>query len=87
MESYNGLAGAEARERAKAKEEEEAWTKVIQAAREQLPTDGNPIPLESFLVLVGKAAHVDLLDAKRALARLRALGEADYKFGVGVSRR
>jgi len=85
--ALQGLAEAERRERALAEEERIAWALVIDHARGELPQDETPIPLEKYLFAVSRSAKVDLLDAKRALSWLRSIGEADYKFGVGVSRR
>lgn len=86
MTFLEGLAGAEQRERAAAAEEERARAKVLAYAREELPIDGVPIPLETYLFGVARAAGVDLLEAKRALSALRSYGEASYTFGVGVTR-
>jgi len=82
-----GLAAAEVRERRLAEEERIEIERITDRAREELPSDGVPIPLQEYLFAVSRSARVDLLDAKRALSRLRHFGEADYRFGVGVSRR
>lgn len=82
-----GLAAAEAREKRLAEEERIEMERITDRAREELPIDGVTIPLEKYLFAVSRSAQVDLLDAKRALSRLRSFGEADYRFGVGVSRR
>jgi len=87
MTFLEGLAGAEQRERAAAAEEDRARAKVLAYAREELPNDGAPVPLETYLFAVARAAGVDLLDAKRALSALRSYGEANYTFGVGVTRK
>lgn len=85
--ALQGLAAAEVRERQLAEEERIERERITDRAREELPTDGVPIPLDKYLFAVSRSARVDLLDAKRALSRLRSFGEADYKFGVGVFRR
>jgi len=82
-----GLAAAEVRERRLAEEERIEVERITESARKELPTDGAPISLEKYLFAVSRSARVDLLDAKRALSRLRSFGEADYKFGVGVFRK
>lgn len=76
---------AELNERRKALQEEKEWNIVIEHARDVLTDE--PITLNDYLGKVMSAAQVDLLDAKRALSRLRSYGEAEYKFGTGVFRR
>lgn len=85
--ALEGLAAAEVREKQLAEEERIERERITDRARDELPTDGVPIPLQQYLFAVSRSAKVDLLDAKRALSRLRSFGEADYRFGVGVSRK
>ena len=83
--TYQGLHNAEAYERAKEAEENAARDALIAAARSELTWE--PISLEQFLFRVAKHAQVDLLAAKRALSYLRSYNEADYVFGVGVTKK
>jgi DNA-directed RNA polymerase specialized sigma24 family protein len=83
--TYQGLHNAEAYERAKEAEENAARDALIAAARSELTWE--PVSLEEFLFRVSRHTRVDLLDAKRALSYLRSYNEADYVFGVGVSKK
>ncbi len=86
MAVLTGLAAAEVQERAIGEREQEDWLRTVDAARQQLPDPGSKLSLEDYLRNVMRNADVDLIDAKRALSHLRALHDAVYKFGEGVSR-
>jgi hypothetical protein len=79
------LQQAELEERRKALIEEKEQNVLLEHARDALTDE--PISLNDYLSKVMSVARVDLLDAKRALSRLRSYGEAEYKFGTGVFRR